>query len=380
MKWFEDGLDREGLTKAYRELAKKYHPDVNKDPTATKSMQEINAEYDQYFVSMRSVETGYDADNIWNIYKRAKKSREIILAFLRRDKQKGSGFFAFNRHGKIYSDDSDSWQGFRGGFSVCQLEQTREGFLFTNIVTDQKVKRLPHPVEFPTHAEMYFALQYGEFNTDSTDLIDPSIERGRSASVDEYDMFRHVHTDTYGDIWLSNVSEIRGRRSIKKTYAYMKVIDRIMSCEFDLDSKFCQLEEFIHGYDFGYIAFQNCTRAEFCGWYDVDYKPKLAPALDCKLLTEDELYWVDDPIVAHFARNQVISFYQSKVNFKLRYGTFNEVELEKHLHELSEEDAERIQDFLDKINDEFEESSKNMARKGKIHLETKKDPRRPWLY
>lgn len=386
MKWFREGLSKDELTQEYKSLAKKYHPDINKDPSSTRCMQEINAEYDQYFVTMHSIETGYNADNIWDIYRRAKETREIILAFFRRDKQKGSGFFAFNRHGKISSDDSESWNGFRGGFAVCQLEQTRESFLFTEVVTDQKVKRLSYPIEFPTCAEMYFGLQYGEFNSASTEITDPSIKKGEKASMDDYYTFNHIHSDTYGDMWISTTHEYEWddrysrRRSVKKTYAYLKVIDRIMCCEFNINPDFYRIEEQIHGYDFGYIAFQNCTREEFRGWYDVDYEPQLAPALDCKLLTEDDLYWVDDPVVAHFARNGVVRIYQSKVNFKLRYGTFDRFELETHLHELSEEDAERIQDFLDKINKDFEESSKNMARKGKIHLETKKDPKFPWTY
>jgi molecular chaperone DnaJ len=37
----------EDVTKAYRKLAKKYHPDINPGPEAEKKMQEINAAYQQ---------------------------------------------------------------------------------------------------------------------------------------------------------------------------------------------------------------------------------------------------------------------------------------------------------------------------------------------
>lgn len=43
-----EGADEATVTKAYRQLAKKYHPDLNPgDPAAARKMSEINAAYDQ---------------------------------------------------------------------------------------------------------------------------------------------------------------------------------------------------------------------------------------------------------------------------------------------------------------------------------------------
>lgn len=43
-----DGASEEECTKAYKKLAKKYHPDLNpNDPTASEKMAEINSAYDQ---------------------------------------------------------------------------------------------------------------------------------------------------------------------------------------------------------------------------------------------------------------------------------------------------------------------------------------------
>ena len=41
------GTSEEEVTKAYRRLAKKYHPDLNPSPDAAKKMSEINAAYEQ---------------------------------------------------------------------------------------------------------------------------------------------------------------------------------------------------------------------------------------------------------------------------------------------------------------------------------------------
>ncbi len=43
----EPGTSQEDIKKAYRNLAKKYHPDLHpNDPTAASKMNEINAAYD----------------------------------------------------------------------------------------------------------------------------------------------------------------------------------------------------------------------------------------------------------------------------------------------------------------------------------------------
>ena len=38
--------DRDAIKKAYRQLARKWHPDVNKAPNALEKMAEINNAYD----------------------------------------------------------------------------------------------------------------------------------------------------------------------------------------------------------------------------------------------------------------------------------------------------------------------------------------------
>ena len=375
MKYFENGLNMEALTKRYRELAKQYHPDLNPDRDTTMIMQEINKEYDEYYSVARSIETGYNAWDIRNVYDNARKSREIVLAFLRRDKKEGKGFFAFNRYGKISSDESDTWTGFHGGFSVCQLERTSEHFLFHDVATEQKAKRLDVKLECPTYADMYFGLNYGEFESESTAMVDSNVNYGDDGGMRFNVRYELIHSNYYGDIWTSVEKEYGWVNNCHmgyktKRYAYMKAQDRIMRCPFDLKKEFFVVKESVTGFDFGYLAFQDCTQSQFFGWHDVDYKPALEDALEMEPLSPDDLYWIDDPVVAHFARTGLITFFQSKRNFKMRYGTFNKFMLNDSIHELSIEDAETIQDYLDNLNKDFETASKNMARKGKLKIDT----------
>lgn len=52
MKWFKNIETLEDLKKAYRKLAREYHPDLN--PSGAEIMKEINAEYDKLFEMVKN--------------------------------------------------------------------------------------------------------------------------------------------------------------------------------------------------------------------------------------------------------------------------------------------------------------------------------------
>lgn len=74
MKYFKNVKSIQELKKQYRDLIKKYHPDLNSNDT-TKIMQEINAEYDLLFKQVKNL----FKDAKGNIYE--KENTESINEF-----------------------------------------------------------------------------------------------------------------------------------------------------------------------------------------------------------------------------------------------------------------------------------------------------------
>lgn len=379
MKYFESGLNKEQLNKAYKKLAMKWHPDVSKEENAGEIMKEINREYDDYFVLAASFETGYDAADIYSVYKKAREEREIILTFLRRDKQAGDGsWFSFHDGNKASSNGGESWKDFHGGFSVCRLTKQIEVVKprmscwepAQEIVT-QTLERIPMQIETPTYADMYFAMLYGEYESPSTDI---TVEKGPAKSkLATYDTYHRVSTKQYGDIWISKICVSGGGyfgRPVYRTFAFLKYGQQVMRTEFPLNPEYYTIQESVEGKDFGFLAFQECSRKEFYKYHDVDYWPEFARGARCKELENEpsSFYWIRNPMIEHFARRGVLKFYQSEHNFRVRFGTFDQWKLDEYLHELSIDDAEEIQDFLDDINKDFDDHIRGWIKKGKMSV------------
>ena len=358
MKYFRQGLTKEELTAEYRRLAKQYHPDVCKDANATEIMTAINAEYDTYFVTIQKESVGIDWDDLFARYAEARKTREAVLRFMNFDKQQGSGWFTIQKIYNLFwgsttikyvSDGTDSWDNFHGGFALTQELTPAFGEV------NRSLHRIPAKIECPTLQDMYFAM-YGQAKTDITEIQATEVKT-EAAYVSMFDTYKHIRTKKRGEMWIDDDT------------AYMKVNGLVMASSFpSYLLKDCEVLETCKGTDFGYYQFQDCSEEEFRKYHDVQYTPMYSEALGCKRLKENELWWIDDPVVAHFARIGVLDFYESGENFRMRYGTFSNIGLQAHLHELTIEDAEHIQDFLDELNNGFEDYIKRLVKRGKLRI------------
>ena len=358
--YFKAGLSKDELTLEYRRLAKQYHPDVCKEPNANEIMQKINIEYDNYFVSIQKDFVGFDWDDLFRQYREARRTRETILGYMRRDRDTGRWFTFLPEdywvsyhlyYEKSLSDDGESWKNFHGGFALVQENPRQPDGLRT-------VKRIPARIETPSLADLYFA-QLGGATTTSNVL---SNYVASAAHVNKYDSIRYARTSYGKEFWIDSVNDKKHLMSV-----YVKVNGLIMQTDVPASIMKDAHTKTYYARDIGFLGFQDCTLKEFEDTHDVDYKPRFSDALDCKSVAD--LYWVDDPVVAHFARMGVVKFYSSGSNFRMRYGSFSSDELYMHLMELTIDDAERIQDYLDTINQKFEDDLKLMIHKGRVKID-----------
>ena len=143
-----EGLTKENVRKRYRELCKKYHPDLNGGKT-NDIMAEINSEYEliySYILTGYPLGTIIEIDDEPVVHNIALSSYHV--AFFIRNKEQGYGFVSFtNKRGRIYREkwnyydymqprveyaniyktaENDKCDGVRPGFNVYEVLDTEE--------------------------------------------------------------------------------------------------------------------------------------------------------------------------------------------------------------------------------------------------------------
>lgn len=391
MVWFKPGLDREQLKKEYRSLAKKYHPDLSKDPNAEEKMKEINEQFDDYFTRQAEFEYGWASQAAER--EKSKKVRATVLVYLLRDKYNEGRFFAIveNKERVVWdysfswlfggggyhrertrikgiTTDDKAWDGFRGGFAYCTYGDP-------NDMDEVSLNRLPATIEPATLEELYF------YNK-------------ATWADSEYDLFEQ-RTTRFGTIW-SRVMHSYRRDGYENITAYMKATlppeFLALGKEGDKDAEYearqikpvqistgyireSKVLKLYNGADIPFVLFQDCTYKEFQEYHDVDIYPQYADIIPATELSMKNYgrgnYYIpyfENPVIEFAFRKGAIRLFAADRNFRKRYGFFDGARLKNCLYLFSIDDIEDIQDYLDEINKDFEEWVGGMIKKGKIRI------------
>lgn len=343
MAYFPAGLDKTELKSKYRELARQYHPDLHPEQTAeyTVIMQQINQEYDNYFATI-VVPFTTTTNQYEQAKQEAKRYRERIILFMVRNKkmQERGHFIGFRMRTNFlggtyierYYSTGDNWKNFRTGLALCEIaESDFEG---------GTVELIPAEFEMPNFKEMLSCYSLWDVSCCAA-------------------TFHHITTQSGDYVTTTNPTE-------KTTTIMVKVNGKIET----VDVKTSYLgpiteNEVIRLDDLFFQEYTGYTFKEFVERYDVGYTPQYANLIGNVPIKD---MYFDNPTISFCLRKGILRLYAAKSNYKMKYGTFEYRELVQYMPQLSMEDIDEIQDFLDKINQDYEEHVKNMIKKGKIRI------------
>lgn len=380
MKWFKEGLNADELKKAYRDLARQHHPDISKDPDATRIMQEINTEFDEYFT--RQTTAQYSWVKTASARYAAKATRKVIIRFLTRDKE-SKWLFVSSVHKalswswlsikfRVIADTrKPEWKDFTGGFAACEVNIPEYTSFLDLDSTTLDAKRVPAKITPATLEEIYWYLKesdvYRPFDYNSefykydTKFGDIYVRR-RFQGYGPDTPYAFMKVEYYDETLVLG----EGKPAASKAAYNARLIQEVqVPTGFILHSE--QLEKFGND-DIPYHLYQDCCKTDFEYYHDVNTASELTRVITVKPLAPKDIFIGDYPIVEYLAKKGIIKLYASAFNFRVKFGYFDRDALEMNMHMLTIEDAETIQDYLDTINKEFDEHVKSLIKSGKVKI------------
>lgn len=378
MQYFSDNLTEDELKTEYHKLAKKYHPDLCKDPDAVAIMAEINHQFDEYFTNQKIREFAWVDLDVQR--RKARAVRDTLLVYLLRGRNcktdviPGEWYTKVEYRSRRYSYDwmfndyfdrnqyyigvtpfdSDEWKDFRGGLAYCSYDQPdNEGIV--------RLTRLPATITPATEEELYWYIKdhFGDDVCDYYQLVKCRFGEFWARTEGNHGFIFFAKAELPKEfLEIGSVDEDGeakySARSINTVY-----VDQYWIREY-------KIIDDCNGRDFRYRLFQECEYSEFAYTHDIDWEPPFIGSIPCRKLQADDLYFADNPMIMYFAKKEIIKVYCARANFRARFGTFDSNGLRKNLHLLTIDDAEMLQDFLDKINRDFEKYVRGLVKRGAI--------------
>lgn len=394
MEWFKAGLDEEQLKKEYKKLARQYHPDVSKDPDALVKMQEINYQFDQYYIHQKQFAFAWAGEA--RARQAAEKVRKATLVRMYWDKELehyttrleykynpghsmwgwyNPGYATYITGHAVDAPGEYTWENFKGGLAYVGYERNRGEY-----VEEVNIKRLPATITPASPEEIYWYNKDRWLDSAFDRFIQVDCKFGKGVII-------HLDSSSYPS-WTSSMDiskryrNVYGNLLMKVTLPESFLIgnpDPVTNAKYEARSiqlvhvrigSIGRLENLVEltGQDFPYMVFQNCTRAEFERYHDVDVMPKYADHLPLENVSKKWIPGCPDPIIEYLRMKGLIRFYCYKHNFRMMFGCFNRREMEQNMELMSIDDAEIVQDFLDSINENFQEEVNKMIKSGRLHL------------
>ncbi len=360
--YFKPGLTVDELKKSYRELAKKYHPDL---PNGSKEiMQEINNEFDEYFLHTFA---DFEAEESREQKARAVALARDIILFMIINKNNSRKVIGIERnisygpsnswyysirevaYNTYYRPDTKKWPDAKQGFALCQVltkEDSDEYDGYSNI--DFLVSGRNVLSTCLSYEELYKYFK-------SKDYF--------SRSSYEYNLILKHYKSQFG--------EFDAIEEMKRNHIELRVIanleDQLMDKSFYKDGfGNIELVEEIKIIDLPFIACLGCDYEEFVNTHDVDYFSQYHSVL--QMIQSETGDFAPSAIISSLCKTGIIDLYYSRLDFTMKYGSFNLQKLIRYMLLLNNEDIKEIQDYLCRINDDFESKIKSKIKKGKLRM------------
>lgn len=382
MKYFKSDLSREELKKEYKALAKKFHPDVSKDPNAEIIFKEINEEYSNYSFSSGGYTDPYDfysescadtdpfsADPFENFY--SSYSNPFTEGF---DNSVYDNFDVvfFKKVNAHYEGISSH---FGGHVDLFDITKDYEGFQVIYRNRDQIVPEvLIHPslkYKLPSDDDMLNYFIEVVFQ-ESLDVIDYGNEDWFEYIKKHYKLYKYWAFDgengeCYGDEITAPMTKYASFNFYACCYEdYSKSKESTdypekytMYFEY---TKCFKVRETLNWFDFPFKVCCKCTFEEFVNSHTFKVPPQTNIQIDPK-----EGMKILAPYNAKvFANYEVIKFYKMPRNKDIVFGRFDIIELINWIDMLEAKDIENAQKAIDGINAKSMEKLKNLIKKGKV--------------
>lgn len=409
MKYFKSGLSREELKKEYKALAKKFHPDVSKDPNAEIIFKEINEEYTHYTFSSASSysKTIYDDffnDNFKDFYS---PFADFFGGFAYGGTGPDKSRSAYGSGGNGSYNDNRNWYAGGGGTGYGNTWRNKYGGSEFDIIFFKKVNQhyegmnsLGVNVDFFPNKDDHknydgFQVVYRNYSQIVPEVhVHPTLRYVIPSDVDMIEYFLDTIIPEELSFTTDWIGYIKRNYKVYKYWAFdgangecyggemhtfnnYTIFDYYACCsdvqfEENTDivkytmhakySKYFKVRETLNWFDFPLRYCCNCTFEEFVKSYTVEVPPQMDTHIDY----DEGARILASYHIGHLASYEVIEFHKISRHKDVVFGCFNILKLVQCSQIIKPTEIKLGQKAIDEINSKSMEKLKNLIKKRKV--------------